>query len=354
MASLPRPFLPVQPASPSLDSLEIEPTQMSYPRLRVQNQKLVERRREETFADIIKLVRQSPASPVFTGTPGTCPSTRGNKSCYFTEPTDDTDEIVSPRQPPSVVLRPSEHGRRHHSHHKSCANVRPFAYSLQQPERVRHVSFDSSILHLEATLRGHRNTVTALEFLGPALVSASSDYTLKMWQLSEDRFQVRAECVFSTYAHKSKIKHLAVQSDHSLCSVGEEPFCYLWSLKPLKLKKRSKIPLSTSPSSLLCPSPLTLLSGSPTGLIFVTSIEEAVGAAEYRGHCGAVTDLESVGTNTFLSASFDASIRLWDFRTKESVTVMREHRDTVNRVLQWDEYAFFSAGEDCCVKVGCM
>lgn len=351
MANRPRPsHVRARPlASAALDTIEIEPTQVSYPRLRHMNPLLSERKREETLADIIKLVRQSPASPVCTGTPEMCLSMNSNRSCYFTEPTDDTDEIVTPRQPPASELRPSDHGRKQHMHHRSLMSISPFTFTPQA--RIRHVSFDSSFLHLESRLIGHRNSVNSILFEWDWLISASSDYTLKLWKLEEDRKrQLQAECVFTVNAHKSKIRQVVERMPGAICSVGYEPVCSLWTLKSARLKRTGKVNLCAPALALLCPSPLTLLTGCSDGGIYVNSFDSETPASLYSGHTEAVTDLISTSLHTFLSASFEASIRLWDFRTRDSVTTLREHTEPVTKLLQWDEYSFLSASDDCSIK----
>ena len=335
--------------SSSLDTIEIEPTQVSYPRLRHANPISTDRKREETLADILKLVRQSPVSPVCTGSPELCHSSHSSHTYYFTEPTDDTDEVVSPRQPPASQLRPSDHGRRHHMHHRSLIQLSPFAFTPQS--RARHVSFDSSFLHLETRLTGHRNSVNSLLFEWGMLISGSSDYTIKVWKIEEMRREMKANCVFSVSAHKSKIRGIVERMPGVICSVASEPLCYIWSLKPERVKKAGKLVLPSPALSLLCPSPLTLLTGASNGHIYVNSFDSDSAASLYSGHTGPVTDLASTSLHTFLSASCDSSIRLWDFRTRESVTTLREHSESVSKLLQWDEYAFISASEDCTIKV---
>lgn len=351
MANLPRPSHPraLPLVSSSLDTIEIEPTQVSYPRLRHANPIKADRKREETLTDILKLVRQSPGSPICTGSPELCHSSHSSRSYYFTEPTDDTDEVVSPRQPPASQLRPSDHGRRHHMHHRSLIQISPFTYTPQT--RSRHVSFDSSFLHLETRLTGHKNTVNSVLFVWGMLVSGGSDYAIKLWEMEETRTQMKGKCVFSVPAHKSKIRVMAERMPGVICSVSSEPLCYLWSLKPGKVKKVGKMTLSDPALALLCPSPLTLLTGASSGEIHVNSFDSDCAASLYSGHSGPITDLTSISPHTFLSASVDTSIRLWDFRTRSSVTVLREHSETVSKVLQWDEYAFVSASEDCTIKV---
>ena len=351
MANLPRPSHPraIPLFSSSLDTIEIEPTQVSYPRLRHANPLTADRKREETLADILKIVRQSPQSPICTGSPDLCHSSHSSRSYYFTEPTDDTDEVVSPRQPPASQLRPSDHSRRHHTHHRSLIQISPFAYTPQT--RSRHVSFDSSFLHLESRLTGHRNTVSSVLFEWGMLVSGSSDYDIKVWRVEETRMQMKAKCVFSVLAHKSRIRAMTERMPGVICSVSSEPLCYLWSLKPEKVKKVGKMTLLSPALALLCPSPLTLLTGAPSGEIHVNSFDSDCAASLYSGHTAPVTDLTSISSHTFLSASVDTSIRLWDFRTRASVTTLREHTETVSKVLQWDEYAFVSASEDCTIKV---
>ena len=331
----------------SLDSIEIEPTQLSYPTTPIEHPQLLEKKREEKLADMVQLIRRSPAPKLFTGSPKAPLTSRSSKTCFFSEATDDTDEIVTPRAPPASLLLPPSVRSSRQSHHKSC-----FSFPVQQWERYRPPPLQSSLLHLEATLRAHRNTVTSALFLPAGLVSSSSDYSLKLWELCGDRRSLRTACVYSVNAHKGKVVGLSSVSEDVVCSAGQDATCCLWAVRPLKIKKAGKVRLARTATSMLCPSPLTLLTGAPDGKIYVNSLEATTGSeSAYSGHEGTVTDLISIGATTFLSAGFDATVRLWDYRTRASITVLKEHRDTVNRLMQWDEYAFLSVSSDHQLKV---
>ena len=157
------------------------------------------------------------------------------------------------------------------------------------------------MLDATETINAHRRRVNCLEFVKDGyLATGSSDQTIKIWNTGE--------------------------------------------VRTIAVLKGSKQPVN----SLLCLSPLTMISGSDG--VYAWDIETQKPIFVYEEHTAAINSLCMYEFSTFISASSDTSMKIWDLRTKRSTQTLQSHKLPINSVTQANENSILSGGDDGLVK----
>lgn len=265
----------------------------------------------------------------------------------------DTEELVTPRSP--WVTRPRSCASTRspltikHSHHLSslpnslCAL--PFAH------RVRHASNDSSLFTLEHTLSGHRNTVTGTLAVGNFVVSASADYTIRLWDLRNAPVKSRLAPCHTVLAHKGRVTGLTSLKEDRVASLGGGT-CAIWSLNEREIERIARFQVGAG-TCIAAPSPLTLLFGFTGGEIAVYSVETAQATMRYEGKKQGIGAILCMERGAFVTGTSDGRVETWDFRSPKVAYSLSAHSDAVTSLLELDDCCFLSSARDSCIKVRC-
>jgi len=265
----------------------------------------------------------------------------------------DTEELVTPRSP--WVTRPRSCASTRspltikHSHHLSslpnslCAL--PFAH------RVRHASNDSSLFTLEHILSGHRNTVTGTLAVGNFVVSASADYTIRLWDLRNAPVKSRLAPCHTVLAHKGRVTGLTSLKEDRVASLGGGT-CAIWSLNEREIERIARFQVGAG-TCIAAPSPLTLLFGFTGGEIAVYSVETAQATMRYEGKKQGIGAILCMERGAFVTGTSDGRVETWDFRSPKVAYSLSAHSDAVTSLLELDDCCFLSSARDSCIKVRC-
>jgi len=73
---------------------------------------------------------------------------------------------------------------------------------------------------------------------------------------------------------------------------------------------------------------------------------------KYKGHASPITQIAAIpDTNTFISSSWDTTIRMWNANTGECIRIFRGHKDWVHAISVLDNKHFISGSDDRTVKL---
>ena len=67
---------------------------------------------------------------------------------------------------------------------------------------------------------------------------------------------------------------------------------------------------------------------------------------KYKGHASPITQIAAIGQNTFISSSWDTTIRMWNANTGECIRIFRGHKDWVHAISVLDNNKHFISGSD--------
>lgn len=102
--------------------------------------------------------------------------------------------------------------------------------------------------------------------------------------------------------------------------------------------------------SLLSPNSGTLVAGGSDGALEIWDLEAGKSNSLAKEHLKLVGGLAKAQEQTFLSASEDATIRLWDLRVKQSVGSFVGHDGPV-KALFWRDQTIYSGSEDASIGI---
>ena len=266
----------------------------------------------------------------------------------------DTEELVTPRTPwetrPRACASTRSPLRAKHSHHLSSLPNSLSSFSFAH--RVRHASNDSSLFTLEHVLSGHRNTITGAISMGSFIISASADYTLRLWDLRNTAAKSRLSPCQSVLAHKGRVAGIARLKQDRIASIGGET-CAIWSLSDHTLERISRFQIGPG-TCIAAPSPLTLLLGFTDGELAVYSVETAQATMQYEGRSKGIGALMCMERGAFVTGTSDGRVDTWDFRSPKVAYSLSAHSDTVTSLLELDDNCFLSSASDSCIKVRCI
>ncbi|MEG4107515.1 WD40 domain-containing protein [Microcoleus sp. S13_C5] len=201
-----------------------------------------------------------------------------------------------------------------------------------------------------AILRGHSNSVYSVAFSpdGKTLASASTDNTLKMWNLESQK------PIATLRGHSNSVLSVAFSPDgKTLASASRDNTIKLWNLESQKpiatLTGHSNSVLSVAFS----PDGKTLASASFDNTIKLWHLESQKPVATLTGHSNEVLSVAfSPDGKTLASASFDNTLKLWHLESQTEVTTLTGHSDQVYSVaFSPDGKTLASASDDHTIKL---
>ncbi|MBD2186114.1 caspase family protein [Planktothrix sp. FACHB-1355] len=183
-----------------------------------------------------------------------------------------------------------------------------------------------------ATLTGHSSSVNSVAFSpdGKTLASASTDNTIKLWNL-----QTQKPIAATLTGHSSSVNSLAFSPDgKTLASAGSDKIIKLWNLQTRQAIKTLTGHSTYVKSVAFSPDGKTLASTSGDKTIKLWNLQSQTAIpATIRGHSDVVNSLAfSPDGKTFASASADKTIKLWNLQTQKPIKTFTRHSDVVTSV----------------------
>ncbi|KAI7868419.1 WD40-repeat-containing domain protein, partial [Spinellus fusiger] len=189
---------------------------------------------------------------------------------------------------------------------------------------------------------GHDDTVYCMAWLGKDyLVSGSRDASIKRWRLSN------ASLVSTHTEHQGSVMCLRVSKDQSFMVTGSsDSTCIVWSLPSCTPQQR----FHQHQAGILdvCISLNYIVSASKEGAVWVWT-QHGKALHSLVGHTGSVQSLAAYG-DTIVSASEDATLRVWDIATGTCLATLKGHVMGVTCVLIHNNL-IYSGGHDGRIKV---
>ena len=187
-----------------------------------------------------------------------------------------------------------------------------------------------------------------MEMIEGAIWSAGADYCLCKWELcreSNDPYSARSQVVGRVMgpsdrfrAHKGAINCIKAIDSGRFCTAGCDGLIKVWhgSTQVQAIKSPSEIVQSIAISTFL-------LAGSRSGRILKWDLAtwQASSPAMVHEHRRGIRAVAAFNPPTFLSASEDRCVKLWDLRAQRSIASFSGHPDSVSSVLPYLDIGFF-------------
>jgi WD40 repeat protein len=182
------------------------------------------------------------------------------------------------------------------------------------------------------TLDGHSGAVVAVAFHPNSrqAISASSDGTLRLWDVLSGEEQRRAD-MDSSHAPNA----VAFTSDGALfCSVHQNGELLVWHTLTLDRMQRHALDEQALNAVAISPDDEFVAVGGKSGKIMLMPLKRRGLARQLSGHTDAVNSLAFSPDREWLaSASADGTVRLWRWRIQDQAHVtLREHLQAVRGI----------------------
>jgi WD40 repeat protein len=199
-------------------------------------------------------------------------------------------------------------------------------------------------------LRGHRTGITGLAFHpdGRILASASTDWTLRLWDIDTGQ-GIR---VFS--GHEASVDGVAFAPDgRTIASASDDMTVRLWEVASARQIATLRGHTLNVRGVAFSPDGRTLASASADRSVRLWDVKTCRCVAVLRGHGAAVHSVAfSPNGRRIASASGDMAVRLWDVATEQEVVDLRGHTDQVTAVaFRRDGLALASSSEDGTLRI---
>ncbi|ACF14566.1 WD-40 repeat protein [Chloroherpeton thalassium ATCC 35110] len=182
------------------------------------------------------------------------------------------------------------------------------------------------------TLMGHSVSEyiysVAFSHDGKLLASASSDKTIKLWNVKT------GEELRTLLGHKQSINAVVFnQEDTFLASAGSDGKIRLWDANTGDLLKTFKGSKDGINAVAFSPNSEFLASGSWDKIVTIWNIKKGNAYKKLKGHGHSINDLAFSPDGSLLaSASWDKTIKLWDVSTGEEIKTLTGHANGVESV----------------------
>jgi WD40 repeat protein len=175
-------------------------------------------------------------------------------------------------------------------------------------------SYTAMAMQPVTKLKGHRDTITALQMNERIIVSASEDRTVKLWDLRCGGGRQNSGCIRTLLGHQGHVRHLQLRGP---------------------------------------PGAMVIISASSSagggGVVRVWDERKpSMSALVLEGHTGGITAL-SVDWTTIATGSADRSVKLWSLLTGQVLCTSAHHTSPVVGVSLRDRHVLSSAqdGQVC-------
>mmetsp|Transcript_37973 Transcript_37973/g.61524 ORF Transcript_37973/g.61524 Transcript_37973/m.61524 type:complete len:488 (+) Transcript_37973:128-1591(+) len=180
-----------------------------------------------------------------------------------------------------------------------------------------------------ASFYGHRDEVNSVALSGSTVVTASDDYTARVWDWTNNCSSEAAKCRFVLTGHTNKVWGVSMDKETMAVTSSKDTTLRVWDLADGKCRH--------------------VLRGHGAGVLFASVEGNTIGSASHdctvrlwdavtghcmkvlSGHTNSVYDVNLQG-NLCLSSSADG-LRVWDIRTGQNVRWLRSVNGCMSGVL---------------------
>lgn len=260
----------------------------------------------------------------------------------------------SPQSRSTDSYRPALPLGRLRTHSKEVASEYFPGMSISRQATPRLVTYEDELLRLQALGVGHKGGVIDVEMIDGTLWSVGADYSLCKWEVpkeTNDPYFVRSQAIGRVMgpiqrlrAHKGPINCIrTISSSGRFCTSACDQLLKIWSG-------------STQISCVKCPQEVVqsiavstcMIGGTRSGHILkwdIATLQPISAPALLQEHRRRVREVKFFNMLTFLSASEDRCVKLWDLRTQRSIASFSGHPSSVTSVHPNLDIGFFSSSD---------
>ncbi|MBS0604671.1 MAG: F-box/WD repeat-containing protein [Verrucomicrobia bacterium] len=170
------------------------------------------------------------------------------------------------------------------------------------------------------TLETHESNVSTYDLDGRRLVSASSEGTIKIWDL------ITNTCTATLQSHSGPVDSLALKGQ-KLFSISFDNTIKIWDLSTNKCT--ATLQSRDNTLSILAIDEHRLFLSTNDNNIEIWDLNSNTCTATLEGHDDTVNQLVIEGEK-LVSGSFDGTIKIWDLSTNKCSATLQEHSDSAN------------------------
>ncbi|MEK8018354.1 MAG: PKD domain-containing protein [Candidatus Parabeggiatoa sp.] len=196
------------------------------------------------------------------------------------------------------------------------------------------------------TFQGHTDSVRSVAFLpdGNQALSASSDSTIKLWQLDSGK------AIRTFTGHLDKVYAITVSKEgKTLLSGSRDTTLKYWDIQTGETLITFKGHTNSVRAVALSPDGHQALSGSEDNTLKLWNIQTGENVLTFEGHSRSVYAVAfSDDGSQALSGSQDNSVKLWDIKTGETLLTLKDHTRLISAVAfsPNDDHTALSASLD--------
>ncbi|QNP29227.1 nSTAND1 domain-containing NTPase [Cylindrospermopsis curvispora] len=200
------------------------------------------------------------------------------------------------------------------------------------------------------TLTGHQESVNSVTISpdGKTLVSASSDNTIKIWDMATGKGK------HTLTGHQSSVYSVTISPDgKTLVSASDDKTIKIWDMATGREKHTLTGHQDSVYSVTISPDGKTLVSASLDKTIKIWDMATGREKHTLTGHQHSVNSVTiSPDGKTLVSASLDKTIKIWDMATGREKHTLTGHQHSVNSVtISPDGKTLVSASLDKTIKI---
>lgn len=199
---------------------------------------------------------------------------------------------------------------------------------------------------------GHTNSVNCIAIQDNKLWTAGADYKVFSWFLplnegSVSKYEGKGR-ISSNIAHSRSITGIIAVNSETLLTSSIDKTVKIWTTNNGLVKTKT----FKQKAGVKCLSVLntSFISATSDNKISIWDLNQNINVLSFSEHIKPVISIDNFKCNTFLTGSEDSIIKLWDSRASHSISSFTGHSDLVTSIKIVDQYSFLSGSRDRSVK----
>ncbi len=191
---------------------------------------------------------------------------------------------------------------------------------------------------VEQSLIGHENWVWAVAKLDiNRIISASDDRTIKIWNLQTGTIEQ------TLTSHEATVRSVAVLTPYRIVSASDDHTLKVWNLENGTVEQ-TLVGHKASVRDVAVLNELRIVSGSDDCTIRIWNLLTGTVEQTLIGHKSWVLALAVLDVNRIVSASDDRTLKIWNLQTGTVEQTLTGHEDKVFNVAVLDDNHIISSG----------